>query len=279
MSLASSLLALVRSKKPLIHFITNYVTVNDCANITLACGGSPIMADEDTEVEQIVALCSALVLNIGTANQRTLNSMLRAGKHANLLGIPVVFDPVGAGASDFRNGAVRLLQKEVHFSVIKGNISEIQYLYNGISSTKGVDASSHDMVTEANIDTTVRLARHMAEMTGAVVVITGAIDLVADGSEGYVLHNGSPMMSTTTGTGCMSGAVAGCFLGATPNSPLEAVLASTLAMGICGELAEEKARLAGGGNCFFRNALIDAMSSLTGEILSQQSKMERVLNS
>lgn len=142
------LLSRVRSRTPLVHFLTNYVAVNDCANMTLACGGSPVMADQGSEVEQMVALCSALVINIGTANERVLDSMLLAGRRANELGIPVVLDPVGVGASDFRNDAVRELLREVNFSLIKGNISEIFFLAGGMASTRGVDAARADLVRE-----------------------------------------------------------------------------------------------------------------------------------
>ena len=136
-----NILSAVRQKRPLVHFITNYVTVNDCANMTLALGGSPIMADDLREVEQIVGHCSALVLNIGTLSERTVQSMLAAGKEANRLGRPVVFDPVGVGASRFRNETAAMLLREVRFDVIKGNISEIAYLAEGIGTTKGVDAN------------------------------------------------------------------------------------------------------------------------------------------
>ena len=146
-----NILSAVRQKRPLVHFITNYVTVNDCANMTLALGGSPIMADDLREVEQIVGHCSALVLNIGTLSERTVQSMLAAGKEANRLGRPVVFDPVGVGASRFRNETAAMLLREVRFDVIKGNISEIAYLAEGIGTTKGVDANLDALSTEGNL--------------------------------------------------------------------------------------------------------------------------------
>lgn len=226
----------IRKKTPIIHFLTNYVTVNDCANITLACGGSPIMADEIKEVEQIAALSSALVLNIGTANERTFASMLCAGKYANRFGIPIVLDPAGAGASRFRDDVVCKLLQEIDFTIIKGNISEIKFLSDGFTSTQGVDAADSDLVNEDNLKEVMVFSKKLSIITGSIIIITGPIDIVADHQTGYAIRNGHPLMPSVTGTGCMSGAVAGCFLGANANQPLEAAVASTVAMGICGEL-------------------------------------------
>ena len=147
----------VRTKSPLIHNITNYVTVNDCANMVLACGASPIMADDAAEVEEITAICGGLNINIGTLNSRTVTSMLLAGKKANQLGHPVVLDPVGAGASRLRTDTAFRLLREVQFTVIRGNISEIKTLASGAGTTKGVDADVADKVTEENLDSAVAL--------------------------------------------------------------------------------------------------------------------------
>ena len=142
----------LRSRCPLIHNITNYVTVNDCANMVLACGASPIMADDAAEVEEITAICGGLNINIGTLNSRTVTSMLLAGKKANQLGHPVVLDPVGAGASHLRTDTAFRLLREVQFTVIRGNISEIKTLASGAGTTKGVDADVADKVTEENLE-------------------------------------------------------------------------------------------------------------------------------
>lgn len=173
----------VRTKCPLIHNITNYVTVNDCANMVLACGASPIMADDAAEVEDITTICGGLNINIGTLNSRTITSMLLAGKKANALGHPVVLDPVGAGASKLRTDTAFRLLKEVKFTVIRGNISEVKTLASGAGTTKGVDADVADKVTEENLDAAVDFAKKFAAETGAVVAITGAIDIVADGEK------------------------------------------------------------------------------------------------
>lgn len=234
------------------------------------------MADEVSEVEQISSLASAVVINIGTANERTLSSMLRAGRYANDCGIPIILDPAGAGASDFRNNAVTQLLREVNFNVIKGNISEIKFLSDGITSTQGVDASTADLVSENTLKDAFLFSRQLSVMTGAAIIITGPIDIVSDSRSGYAIRNGHPMMTRVTGTGCMSGAAAGCFLGANPKHTLEAMVASTAAMGLCGEIAYEEKILLGAGLSTYRNLIIDAMDKLTEECLMERMKVEQL---
>ena len=168
------LLAQVRKSEPLIHCITNYVTVNDCANVLLAAGASPIMADDADEAAEITALCGGLCVNIGTLNSRTVAAMLAAGKQANACGRPAVLDPVGAGASKLRTQTAARLLEEVRFTVVRGNASEIKTLAAGTGAARGVDASQADAVTAETLADTVALARDFAGQTGAVVVITGA---------------------------------------------------------------------------------------------------------
>ncbi|NLA69459.1 MAG: hydroxyethylthiazole kinase, partial [Clostridiales bacterium] len=180
----------LRNTTPLIHNITNYVTVNDCANILLACGGSPIMSDDIREVEEITSICGGLNINIGTLNGNTVKSMLAAGLKANELGHPVVLDPVGAGASAMRTETALNLLDKVHFSVIRGNISEIKTLALGSGSTKGVDADIADKVTPDNLDQAVAFAKDFARRTGSVIAITGAIDIVADDKKAFCITNG-----------------------------------------------------------------------------------------
>ena len=202
----------VRNGCPLIHNITNYVTVNDCANIVLACGASPIMADDKDEVAEITTICSGLNINIGTLNSRTIDSMLIAGKKANELGHPVVLDPVGAGASSLRTDTAMKLLEEVKFTVIRGNISEIKTLASGSGSTKGVDADVADKVTKDNLDEVIAFTKAFAQKTGSVIAITGAIDIVADAEKAYCIYNGEPMMSSITGTGCQLSAMTAAFV-------------------------------------------------------------------
>ncbi len=263
----------VRKKNPLIHNITNYVTVNDCANIVLACGASPIMADDKKEAADITEICAGLNINIGTLNTRTIDSMLIAGKRANDLNHPIVLDPVGAGASKLRTDTAMRLLKEVKFSVIRGNISEIKTLASGSGTTKGVDADVADKVTENNLDEAVAFAKAFAEKTGAVIVITGAIDVVADSKKAYCIRNGHSMMSSITGTGCQLSAMTAAFVTANPEYPLKAATAAVCAMGYAGEVAHSRLTEMD-GNATYRNYIIDAVYNMTPEMLGKGAKYE-----
>ena len=264
----------VKKKAPLIHCITNYVTVNDCANILLACGGSPIMSDDAAEVEEITSICNALVINIGTLNQRTISSMLLAGKKANELNHPVILDPVGVGASKLRNETAEKLLEEIKFQIIRGNISEIKMLALGNGTTKGVDADIADVVTSETLDSVIAFAKEFSKKTGAVIAITGAIDIVCDKNNAYVIYNGHPMMSRITGSGCMLTAMMGAYLAANQENPLEAAASAVCAMGICGELAYEKLEETGAGNSTYRNYLIDEICNSTADKFERGAKYE-----
>lgn len=265
------LLENVRRSHPLIHNITNYVTVNDCANILLACGGSPIMADDVEEVEEITSICGGLNINIGTLNQRTIPAMRKAGIKANELGHPVVLDPVGAGASWLRTDTAMELLEHVKFTVIRGNISEIKTLASGNGSTRGVDADIADTVTEENLPEAAAFVKEFSQKTGAVVAVTGAIDIVADEKTAYCIFNGHPMMSSITGTGCQLSAMTAAYVTANKECTLEAAAAAVCAMGICGEKARQRMAEAD-GNSSYRNYIIDAVCNLIGEELEQKAK-------
>ncbi|HAH61579.1 MAG TPA: hydroxyethylthiazole kinase [Treponema sp.] len=268
------ILETVRKTGPLVHCITNYVTVNDVANIVLACGASPIMADDKAEAACITALCSATYINIGTLNARTVDSMLLAGKTAEELHHPVVLDPVGAGASPFRTETVGRLMNSIQFTVIRGNMSEIKTIAQGGGTTKGVDADAADTVTEENLDDAVGFVRKLAGRAGSVVAVTGAIDIISDADRTYVCRNGHPMLKSITGSGCMLGAVVAAFCGANPGSPLEAAAAAVSAMGLCGERAYRKTAAAGAGTGSFRAYLIDEMSLLTPQFFAEGCRIE-----
>mgnify|MGYP001295811084 CR=1 FL=1 len=263
----------VRRTCPLIHNITNYVTVNDCANMVLACGASPIMADDAAEVEDITTICGGLNINIGTLNSRTITSMLLAGKKANQLGHPVVLDPVGAGASRLRTDTAFRLLRDVKFTVIRGNISEIKTLSSGAGTTKGVDADVADKVTEENLDSAVAFAKAFAAQTGAVIAITGAIDIVADGERAFCIRNGHPMMSAITGTGCQLSGMMTAFVVANPDNKLEAAAAAVCAMGLAGEIGWSR-MAEGDGNSTYRNRIIDAIYNMDGATLNGGAKYE-----
>ncbi len=261
----------VRKRRPLVHNITNYVTVNDCANIVLACGGSPIMSDDIDEVEEITALCGALNINIGTLNSRTIPSMLAAGEKANELKRPVVLDPVGAGASRLRTDTALKLLEKVRFSVIRGNISEIKTLAAGSGTTKGVDADSADVVTKESLEQVCGFVKGLAAQTGAVIAVTGAIDIIADNNKAYCVYNGHPMMGSVTGTGCQLSAMTAAYAAANPESVLEAAAAAVCAMGICGETAYERLSPRD-GNSSYRNYVIDAVCRLDGDTLESRAR-------
>ena len=263
----------VRKTTPLVHNITNYVTVNDVANILLACGASPIMSDEPEDVEDNTSICGGLNINIGTLNSRTITSMLLAGKKANQLGHPVVLDPVGAGASRLRTDTAFRLLRDVKFTVIRGNISEIKTLASGAGTTKGVDADVADKVTEENLDSAVAFAKAFAAQTGAVIAITGAIDIVADAEKAYCIRNGNAMMSSITGTGCQLSALTAAFVTANPGHPLEAAAAAVCAMGLAGETAHKRLTPLD-GNSTYRNYIIDAIYNMTPDQLEEGANYE-----
>jgi len=264
----------VAVKTPLVHSITNYVTVNDCANILLASGAAPIMADDENEVEEITSLCHALVINIGTLNSRTINSMIIAGKKASLLAHPVVLDPVGAGASKLRTDTAFQLLNEIKFSVIRGNISEIKTIAQGNGNTKGVEADVRDAITEDNLDEAIAFIKKLSVRTGAIIAVTGAIDIVADSRKAYIIRNGHALMSKITGTGCMLTEVIAAYCAANPDSLLVATAAAVCAMGLCGELAHSKLTEVDGGTSTYRMLLIDCMSKLNSKMLSEGMKIE-----
>ena len=263
----------VRAKSPLVHNITNYVTVNDVANVLLAAGGSPIMSDDADDVEDITSICGGLNINIGTLNKNTIPSMFLAGKKANALGHIVLLDPVGAGASRLRTDTANRLMREVRFDAVRGNISEIKTLCTGSGSTKGVDADAVDAVTEANLDDGVQLVKAFAQKTGCIIAVTGAIDLVSDGERCWCIRNGRAEMSRITGTGCQLSALMTAFLVANPDRKLDAAAAAVCMMGLAGEIGWANMQ-PGDGNSTYRNRIIDAIFNMTGDALEEGAKYE-----
>ena len=260
----------VRERAPLVHNITNYVTINDCANILLACGASPIMTDDPEEVEEITAISDALVINLGTLHQYTVPGMFRAGKRANELGHPVVLDPVGAGASHLRTDTALRLLDEVRFAAIRGNASEIRARTQGAAAERGVDANEDDT---SRTDLAAAAAAALAMKTGAVVAVTGVTDAITDGARSCLVSNGHSMMRRVTGTGCMLSALTAAFAAANPGETFEAVCAAVAAMGVCGEIAH--ARLgAQDGSGAMRSYLLDAVSNLTARELERDARYE-----
>ncbi len=264
-------LTAVRQRKPLVQCITNFVTVNDCANIILASGGSPTMASHPLEAEEAVSGVQSLVCNMGAVDK--IDSMILAGNQANRLGIPVVLDPVGAGGTQLRRDAVKRLLKEVHFAVIRGNASEIRYLSGQQTTGNGVDVSSLDEITEDNLNTAVAMAAELAHKLSSVIAISGKIDVISNGQESCILRNGCATMARITGSGCMLTSLIGAFCGAC-GDPFFAGCSAMAVMGVSGEIAETKRLRNGTGNATFRNDLIDAVFNLTEEQLTKGVRYE-----
>ena len=271
----STALRNVRSTTPLVHCITNYVTVNDCANALLACGGSPIMSDEPEDVADIQTICGGLVLNIGTLNAQTIAGMRVAGACATELGHPIVLDPVGAGASALRTQTAGELLDAYGVKVIRGNMSEMKALAGAATTTRGVDVNPDDAVTEGNLAESAAFAKDLAATTGAVVAITGAIDLVADAKRAVAIRNGTPIMGKITGTGCMLSCVTAAYAVANPDMLLEAVVAAVAGSGVAGEMALARMQPVD-GNASFRTFLIDALYNMNGEALEAVARIEEL---
>ncbi len=260
--------------KPVVQCITNFVTVNDCANIILACGGSPTMSHHKGEVEETAACCQGLVLNMGTLYD--YDSMILAGRKCNELNIPVILDPVGMGGSALRNKTFEKLSENIKFSVIRGNASEIKRIATGIGSTSGVDAIEKDTITEGNVYDIAAMAKGLSKKMDCVIAVSGAIDVVADEKTACLIRNGHPIMSKITGSGCMSTALLGAFCGANKDDILDACAAAVADMGISGQLAQRKTEKFEGGTMTFRTFLIDYVSTMTTEIINREINIEKI---
>jgi hydroxyethylthiazole kinase len=259
----------VESINPLVHHITNYVTAADCANTVLALGASPVMADAKEEVEAMVAMASALVINLGTLNPNGLESMVLAGKKANQLKIPIILDAVGVGATDFRTLEARKLLDTLRFACIKGNASEILSLFGYDLKTKGVDTidcSQYDLLS---------IACQMAKRYSAVVCITGKIDRISDGNKSYELFNGHEKLSKICGSGCMTTSIIGTFLGAEIPA-LEACLTGVSLMAMAGECAGEES-INSQGLASYKVSLMDHLSRMNGQIFNHKLKIKEGL--
>ena len=263
----------VRKTVPLVHNITNYVTVNDVANVLLACGGSPIMSDEPMDVVDITTICGGLNINIGTLNEKSIEAMHKAGKRAKELGHTVLLDPVGAGASKLRTDTASTLIKELSPTCVRGNISEIKTIAVGSGTTKGVDADVADAVTEDTLDSAVAFVKKTAADLKTIIAITGAIDLVSDGERCFVIRNGRPEMGRITGTGCQLSGMTTAFLVANPDKPLEAAAAAVCTMGLAGEIGFSNMQ-PGEGNSTYRNRIIDAIYNMDGQTLDKGARYE-----
>ncbi|MGI5894701.1 MAG: hydroxyethylthiazole kinase [Candidatus Merdivicinus sp.] len=263
----------MRQCEPLIHCITNHVTINDVANVLLAGGARPIMADDPGETAEITAHCGGLTINIGTLDSRKVPGMLASGKIANQMGIPAVFDPVGAGASRLRTETALSLLHEIHFGAIRGNMSEIKTLAAENGHARGVDAGVEDAVTEENLGQVIPFLRNLAAQWQTILAVTGRMDLVSDAERCFIIRNGHPEMRKVTGTGCQLSALTAAFLAANPETPLEAVAAAVCTMGIAGEIGWKRMRPED-GNLTYRGYIIDAIYNMTAERLEKEANFE-----
>ncbi len=243
----------VRETRPLVHNITNYVVMNFTANILLAAGASPVMAHAENEVEEMVSFARALVLNIGTLDDAWIASMVKAGKKASALGVPVILDPVGAGATKLRTEAAKRLLAETRVSIVRGNASEILALGGAAAKIRGVDSAD-------SVDAAAERAVGLARELGVPVAITGAVDFITDGKRVVRVANGHPLMGCVTGTGCGATAIVGAFAGVDAD-PVSAAATALAYYGLAGEHAADGA--AGPGSFMVR--FLDALHALTLE--------------
>ncbi len=262
---AGATLRTMRERKPLVHQITNYVVMNETANATLAIGALPVMAHAVEEVEEMAGLASALVLNIGTLSPHWVEAMLLAGGAASARGIPVVLDPVGAGATAYRTATARRILDVVGVTVIRGNPGEVATLVGADAEVRGVESIGAGLEAA-------ELARTAARRLGVVASVTGAVDHVSDGHRVLAVANGHELLASVTGTGCMSSALTGCFLAAKPDAPLEAAAEALAAFGV----AAEDAALGSGGPGTFHARLYDALYNLDPETLDGRTRVEEL---
>jgi hydroxyethylthiazole kinase len=255
-------LGLLREGRPLVHQITNYVVMNETANATLALGALPVMAHAREEVEDMVALAGALVLNVGTLSPHWVEAMILAGRAANARDVPVVLDPVGAGATRYRTDTVRRILDEVQVTVLRGNQGEVATLVGVEAEVRGVE--SIGVGEEAG-----ELARAAGRSLSVVASVTGPVDHISDGDRVLAVANGHELLAAVTGTGCMSSAITGCFLAAKPEATLEAAAEALAAFGVAAEDAAVEAR----GPGSFHVGLYDALAALRPDTLDERARI------
>jgi len=251
----------LREKKPLVHNITNFVVMNYTANALLACGASPVMAHASEEVDEMVSFAGALVLNIGTLTPYWIDSMLKAGKRANELNVPIIMDPVGSGATKLRTDSAKQLIDKLSIKVVRGNASEVLSLAHEGSQTKGVD-SIH------TVDEAADAALILAKELDTTLAITGVVDLITDGERIYRVSNGHELMGYVTGTGCTATVVIGAFL-AVDRDPVEATTTALAYFGLAGEKAATEAHAPGS----FQIAVLDALYTIDEKQMEKGAKI------
>ncbi|WP_407415927.1 hydroxyethylthiazole kinase [Methanobrevibacter sp.] len=267
----------IKEKNALTHCITNSVTINDCANAILAIGGSPFMAEDAEELEEVVTIADVIVINIGKLSKEQINSMNISAEVANKTNTPIVLDPVGVGVTNLRNETTLNLIKNYKMAAIRGNISEIKAIAKLIgvidenNAAKGVDVNIDDIITEENLSANGEIIKELANKLGTTILASGPIDILSDGETTIAIDNGDDMMPLITGSGCMLSSIVGSCIGG--SNPLEGTLVAILAMNIAGEKAREKVETNNEGTGSFRTYLIDYLYKTNSETLINESNI------
>ena len=270
-------LSQIKEKNPLTHCITNSVTINDCANAVLAIGGSPFMAEDAEELEEVVTIADALVINIGKLSKEQINSMNVSAKAANETDTPIILDPVGVGVTELRNKTTMDLINNYNMAAIRGNITEIKSIAKLVgvidenNTAKGVDVNIDDIITEENLSANGEIIRELAEKLDTTILASGPIDILSDGKTTIAIDNGDDMMPLITGSGCMLSSIVGTCIGG--STPLEGSLVAILAMNLAGEKARAKVDEKDEGTGSFRAYLIDYLYKTNAESLINESNI------
>lgn len=270
-------LSQIKEKNPLTHCITNSVTINDCANAVLAIGGSPFMAEDSEELEEVVTIADALVINIGKLSKEQINSMNVSAKAANETDTPIILDPVGVGVTELRNKTTMDLINNYNMAAIRGNITEIKSIAKLVgvidenNTAKGVDVNIDDIITEENLSANGEIIRELAEKLDTTILASGPIDILSDGKTTIAIDNGDDMMPLITGSGCMLSSIVGSCIGG--STPLEGSLVAILAMNLAGEKARAKVDEKDEGTGSFRAYLIDYIYKTNAESLINESNI------
>ena len=268
----------IKEKNALTHCITNSVTINDCANAVLAIGGSPFMAEDAEELEEVVAIADVLVINIGKLSKEQIKSMNISAEVANKTNTPIILDPVGVGVTNLRNKTTLDLIKNYNITAIRGNISEIKAIAKLVgvidenNTAKGVDVNIDDIITEENLNANGEIIKELANKLNTTILASGPIDILSDSETTIAIDNGDDMMPLITGSGCMLSSIVGSCIGG--STPLEGTLVAILAMNIAGEKARAKVEEKGEGTGSFRTYLIDYLYKTNSESLINESNIK-----
>jgi hydroxyethylthiazole kinase len=268
----------IREKNALTHCITNSVTINDCANAVLAIGGSPFMAEDAEELEEVVTIADVLVINIGKLSKNQIESMKISAKTANATNTPIILDPVGVGVTELRNKTTLDLIENYDITAIRGNITEIKAIAKLVgvldesNTAKGVDVNIDDLITEKNLKANGEIICELAKKLNTVILASGPLDILSDGETTVAIDNGDDMMPLITGSGCMLSSIVGSCIGG--SNPFDGSLVAILAMNIAGEKARAKVEERNEGTGSFRAYLIDYLYRTNSESLINESNIK-----